>query len=379
MIIFVPKELDERETRCALNPDSTKKLIGLGFEVQIESNTGLLSDHPDADYETAGAKIVTDRGAALGAADYVLRVNKPPENEVASLKKGAMHVSFLDPFNEGDLIKKIADSGATGVSLEMIPRTTLAQKMDAISSQANIAGYEAVIIAAERLNKILPMMMTPAGTISPAKVFIIGVGVAGLQAIATAKRMGARVEAFDTRPVVEEQVKSLGAKFVKIDLGEMGQTDQGYAKELTPEQIKMQQAGMAKVCAQADIVITTAKLFGRPAPIIVTKEMVAGMRNGSIIVDLAAETGGNVDGTVLYEEVITDNGVRIIGIGNLEGRKPTHASQVFASNMANFIDHFWDKEEKKFNFDLEDELLKGCVITHDGKIVHERFAPKSDA
>ena len=374
MIIFVPREPADAEPRCALDPLSSKKLIGLGFEVQIEAGTGKRSDHLDADYEGAGAKVVADRKAALGAADFVLRVNKPPTDEVGLMKKGAMHISFLDPFNEGGLIESIASAGTTGVSLEMIPRTTLAQKMDAISSQANIAGYEAVIVAAERMNKILPMMMTPAGTISPAKFFIIGVGVAGLQAIATAKRLGARVEAFDTRPVVEEQVKSLGAKFVKIDLGETGQTDQGYAKELTPEQLEMQRQGMAKVCAQSDVVITTAKLFGRKAPVIVTADMVAGMQNGSVIVDLAAETGGNVEGTRTGEEVVTENGVHIIGIGNLEGRASVHSSQVFASNMANFLEHFWDKEEKTFKFDLEDEILKGCVITHDGKIVHERFA-----
>ncbi len=376
MIIFAPKELDEKETRCSLDPDAAKKLAGLGFEVQVESGTGLKSVHTDADYEAAGAKIASDRKAALGTADFVLRVGKPPTEELGALKKGAMHVSFLDPFNETELIGKLAEAGTTAVSLEMIPRTTLAQKMDALSSQANIAGYEAVILAAERMNKILPMMMTPAGTISPARFFIIGVGVAGLQAIATAKRLGARVEAFDTRPVVEEQVKSLGAKFVKIDLGDTGQTDQGYAKELTEEQLEMQRQGMAKVCAQSDVVITTAKLFGRPAPVIVTKDMVEGMKNGSVIVDLAAETGGNVEGTVTGEEVVTEKGVRIIGVGNLEGRCATHSSQVFAANMANFLEHFWDEEEKKFNFDLEDEILKGCVITHGGEIVHERFAKK---
>lgn len=217
------------------------------------------------------------------------------------------------------------------------------------------------------------MMMTPAGTISPARVFVIGVGVAGLQAIATAKRLGARVEAFDTRPVVEEQVKSLGAKFVKIDLGDTGQTAQGYAKELTPEQIRKQQEGMAKVCAQADIVITTAKLFGRPAPKIVTAEMVAGMKRGSIVVDLAAESGGNVVGTRLDEEVTTENGVRLIGLGALEAQVPTHASQVYASNLTSFIEHFWDKTTGTFAFRLDDEILKGCLLTHGGAVIHERF------
>jgi NAD(P) transhydrogenase subunit alpha len=245
--------------------------------------------------------------------------------------------------------------------------------MDVLSSQANLAGYVAVITATGQLDSILPMMMTPAGTISPAKVFIIGVGVAGLQAIATARRLGARVEAFDTRPVVEEQVKSLGAKFVKIDIGEVGQTEQGYAKELTPEQVALQRAGMAKVCSASDIVITTAKVFGRKAPILLTREMLSGMRPGSVIVDLAAEGGGNVEGTVADQEIVTDNGVRIIGWSALERRVPRHASQMFAANMVNLIEHFWDAGAKTFPLKLTDEIIKGCMLTHDGKIVHERF------
>ena len=218
--------------------------------------------------------------------------------------------------------------------------------------------------------------MTPAGTISPSRVFVIGVGVAGLQAIATAKRLGARVEAFDTRPVVEEQVKSLGAKFVKIDLGETGQTDQGYAKALTPEQIEMQRQGMAKVCAQSDIVITTAKLFGRKAPTLLTKDMISGMKPGSVIVDLAAAGGGNVEGTVLNEEVTTENGVIIIGHGTLETEVPYHASQVYASNIASLLEHFWDQETKTLKLDLEDEIMKGCLLTHEGAVIHPTFKEK---
>jgi NAD(P) transhydrogenase subunit alpha len=260
----------------------------------------------------------------------------------------------------------------------MLPRTTLAQKMDVLSSQANLAGYAAVLAGANALRVILPMMMTPAGTIHPARVFVIGVGVAGLQAIATAKRLGARVEAFDTRPVVEEQVRSLGAKSVKIDLGgESGQTAQGYAKELTPEQLQRQRAGMAKVCAQADLVITTAKLFGRRAPVVVTADMVAGMRAGSVIVDLAAEAGGNVEGTRPGEDVTTANGVTIIGRACLEGRVAQHASQVYATNVANFVEHFWDAEKKTLRVDPADEIQKACLLTHDGAIVHPQFVPKS--
>ena len=372
MQVFCPKE-PAPETRACADPDSVKKLTELGLTVVVESGIGLSSDHDDAAYEAAGASVTSDRSTAMKEADAVFRVSTPEADEISCLKKGCLHVSFLNPFARKDLLKDFAGAGVNAVSMEMVPRTTLAQKMDAISSQANLAGYYAVIRAAERMNGILPMMMTPAGTISPAKVFIIGVGVAGLQAIATAKRLGARVEAFDTRPVVEEQVRSLGAKFVKINLGETGQTDQGYAKELTPEQLEIQRKGMAKVCSQSDIVITTAKLFGRPAPTVVTKDMVAGMRRGSIVVDLAAETGGNVEGTVADEEVITENGVRIIGTAKLEACLPCNATQMYSANVANFLEHFWDEESKEFKYNLDDEILSGCMMTHDGAIRDERF------
>jgi NAD(P) transhydrogenase subunit alpha len=372
MQVFCPKE-PEPETRASADPASVAKLVGLGLEVVVESGLGLASDHDDAAYQEAGARVVDDPPAALAAADIVLRVNPPEAASIGTLKRGALHVSFLNPFARKDLVKAFAEAGVQAVSMEMMPRTTLAQKMDAISSQANLAGYYSVILAAERLNRILPMMMTPAGTISPARVFVIGVGVAGLQAIATARRLGARVEAFDTRPVVEEQVRSLGAKFVKIDLGETGQTEQGYARELTPEQIEMQRKGMAKVCAQSDIVVTTAKLFGRPAPTLVTGAMVAGMKRGSVIVDLAAETGGNVEGSESGREIVTDNGVRIVGIARLEACLPCHATQVYAANLANFVEHFWDAESKSFAYRLDDEILKGCLLTHKGQILDERF------
>ena len=372
MQVFCPKE-SSPETRASVDPDSVKKLTGLGLKVVVESGIGMCSDHDDRAYEAAGATVTDDRAGAMGEADAVFRVSSPEVAEIAALKQGCLHVSLLNPFARKDLLKAFAEAGVNAVSMEMVPRTTLAQKMDAISSQANLAGYFAVIRAAERMNSILPMMMTPAGTISPAKVFIIGVGVAGLQAIATAKRLGARVEAFDTRPVVEEQVRSLGAKFVKIDLGETGQTDQGYARELTPEQLEMQRKGMAKVCAQSDIVITTAKLFGRPAPTVVTRDMVAGMKRGSVIVDLAAETGGNVEGTVAGEEIVTDNGVLIIGTAKLEACLPRHATQMYSANIANFLEHFWDKEGNAFKYNLDDEILGGCMMTYAGEIRDERF------
>ena len=372
MLVFCPRE-PEPETRASADPESVKKLVGLGLEIVVESGIGLSSDHDDEVYEKAGARISTDPPSILSKADAVLRVRPPEPEDIAGLREGTLHLSFLNPFGRKDLVKAFAQAGVNAVSMEMMPRTTLAQKMDAISSQANLAGYYGIITAAERLNRIIPMMMTPAGTIAPARVFVVGVGVAGLQAIATAKRLGARVEAFDTRPVVEEQVRSLGAKFVKIDLGETGQTDQGYAKELTPEQIERQRQGMARICAQSDIVITTAKLFGRPAPTLLTADMIKGMKRGSIVVDLAAETGGNVEGTVADEEVETPNGVRIIGIAKLEASVPCHATQVYAANLASFIEHFWDPENATFSYRMDDEILKGCLLTHEGKILDSRF------
>ena len=251
----------------------------------------------------------------------------------------------------------------------MIPRTTRAQKMDALSSQASLAGYSMVLLAANKLGRILPMMMTPAGTLKPARVFVIGAGVAGLQAIATAKRLGAKVDAFDTRPVVAEQVQSLGAKFVNIDLGEMGQTEGGYAKELTPEQLELQRLGMKDIISQSDIVITTAQLFGRPAPRIITKDMVEAMKPGGVIVDMAVGSGGNVEGSVPDETVVI-NGVSIIGVANLPSETAQDASQMYSSNLFNLVTEYWNEETKTFNLNLEDDILEGCVITHDGEIVN---------
>ena len=370
MRIFVPKELHEGESRVPLIPETAGKLVKRGAEVVVESGMGVPSGHVDSAYESAGATVSSNRDGELGTADMVLRLRKPSIDEIPKLRAGAIHVSFLDPFNEAALVDKFVESKVSAVSMEMIPRTTIAQKMDALSSQANLAGYVAVILAAERLSKVLPMMMTPAGTIAPSRVFIIGVGVAGLQAIATAKRLGARVEAFDTRPVVEEQVQSLGAKFVKVDLGEMGEEKGGYAKELTPEQQAKQREAMAAVVAQSDIVITTAQLFGRKAPIIVTREMVESMRPGSVVVDLAVETGGNVEPSELDQEVDV-NGVRVVGLGNLPGHACANASQMYSANLGNFVEHFWDKESNTFVLNREDEIIQGCLVTHEGELVSE--------
>ena len=370
MLIAVPRETWPGELRSALVPQNAKKLIGAGFEVVVQAGVGERAGFPDATYTEVGVKVETDRAGMLGRADIVLRVRKPDAEDVAALKSGCIHISFLDPFNEKALVDSLAAKGITAISMEMIPRTTLAQKMDALSSQANLAGYVTVILAALHCPKILPMMMTPAGTIAPARVFVIGAGVAGLQAIATAKRLGARVEAFDTRPVVAEQVQSLGAKFVQIDLGDTGQTEQGYAKELTPEQIEMQKAGQKKVISQSDVVITTAQVFGRPAPKIVSRDMVEAMQPGSVVIDMAVESGGNVEGSVL-NEVVEINGVKVVGQGNLPSEVAKNASEMYSNNLYNLLDHFWDDEAKKLDLDPEDEIARNCVITRDGAIVNE--------
>jgi NAD(P) transhydrogenase subunit alpha len=370
MQIVVPAETWANERRVALIPDSVKKLTRAGLSVSVESGLGLQSGFSDADYTEAGATVSNDRIALISSGDMVLRVRKPNTDEVALLKKGAIQISYLDPYNEHELVDSLAAQGVTAISMEMIPRTTRAQKMDALSSQANLAGYVMVLLAASKLDRILPMMMTPAGTLSPAKVFVIGAGVAGLQAIATAKRLGARVEAFDTRPVVAEQVQSLGGKFVEIDLGETGQTKDGYAQALTPEQLELQRLGMKDVISESDIVITTAQLFGRPAPRIITADMVAAMKKGGVIVDMAVDSGGNVEGSKPDETVEID-GVSIIGMANLPSQVSSDASQMYSSNLYNLVSEYWDEENKTFNLDLEDDILKGCVITHDGGLVNE--------
>jgi H+-translocating NAD(P) transhydrogenase subunit alpha len=371
MIIGIPKETHQGEQRVAFIPSSVDRLVKKGAQVIIEAGLGASIGISDEEYKKAGGSIENNRQTLLSSADIILRLRKPPVEEIVLLKKGSIHISFLDPFNEKALVQALAQNQISAFSMEMIPRTTRAQKMDAFSSQANLAGYVTVVLAAERLPKIFPMLMTPAGTIAPARVFIIGAGVAGLQAIATAKRLGARVEAFDTRAVVKEQVQSLGAKFVEIDLGETGQTAQGYAKALTPEQLEKQRQGMARVCAQSDVIITTAQLFGRRAPVVLNHDIIAQMKPGTIIVDMAVESGGNVEGSTLNEEVLTSNGVRILGMGNLPGRVAVHASQVYSTNLHNLLEEYWDKDSKAFKINLEDEIIKGALITHQGQIVNE--------
>ena len=369
MIIGTLKE--KHEPRVAIVPQLVKKFLTLAMEdVAVMVEDGMSDLYENSAYETAGAK-VTSRENVLKSSDILCLLNPLSVEDLALVKKGAMIISHMDPYNNKAYIDALASKGLSSISMEMIPRSTIAQKMDSLSSQASLAGYVAVMKGATLMNKIFPMMMTPSGTIAPAKVFIIGVGVAGLQAIATAKRLGAKVEAFDTRPVVEEQVQSLGAKFVKVDLGEMGETADGYAKELTKEQLLLQQKAMEKACINADLVITTAKLFGKKAPVIVTDSIVSKMKPGSVIVDLAAGTGGNVEGTVV-DEIVTSHGVKIVGIDNLAGLVPLDASQMYSNNIINLLGHFCNKETKTIDF-TTDEIARACVITYGGEITNERI------
>lgn len=366
MEVFFPRE--HGQAKVALTPENAAKLAKLGLKVVIESGLGRRLGWSDEDYVKAGAEIASSAPALIARAGMVVRVGKPPGAEEAA-KTAAIHISSLDPFRDRSLVEAMAAAGISTISVEMIPRTTVAQKMDVLSSQASLAGYAAVILAAERLPRIFPMMMTPSGTIPAAKVLIIGAGVAGLQAIATARRLGARVEAFDTRPAVEEQVQSLGAKFIKADLGQTGQTDQGYAKALTDEQLAKQREVMARHLAQSDVVITTAQVFGRPAPRIVTEEMLAAMRPGSVVIDMAAATGGNVEGSEPGLEKKL-RGVLLIGAGDLAARVGVHASQMLSNNYLALIEHLWDKGAKIFRLNMRDEIVSGSLLTHAGQVVH---------
>ena len=370
MRIAIPKETHPGENRVPITPDAAKKLCRMGADLVVEAGLGAGSGFADSEYTEAGATVSSDRSELFSSADVLLRLRKPSSEDIGLMKRGCIHISYLDPFNEQELVTALKDAGITAISMEMIPRTTRSQKMDALSSQANLAGYVMVLQAAAHLPRIFPMMMTPAGTLKPANVFIIGAGVAGLQAIATAKRLGAKVTAFDTRPVVAEQVQSLGAKFLEIDLGETGQTEGGYALELTPEQVDMQRQAQKDIIAKSDVVITTAQVFGRKPPVLVTKDMVEGMATGSVIVDMAAETGGNVEGSV-PNEIVKVGGVTIIGLGNLAGEVAKDASQMYSANLFNLVEDNWNEEEKQFVVDFEDDILPGCIITHGGEVVNE--------
>jgi NAD(P) transhydrogenase subunit alpha len=378
MNIVAVKETVAGEKRVPITPQTAGRLARLGAQVAVESGLGAPLHIADSAYEAAGAKVGT-RDELLASADLLLTVQPPALDVVARLRPGTVTAGFVDPFFNHELVKALAQARVSSLCVELIPRTTYAQKMDALSSQASLAGYAAVVVAARHSHKAFPMMSTPAGTISPARVFVVGAGVAGLQAIATAKRLGARVEAYDTRPVVKEQVQSLGAKFVELDVGETGQTEQGYAKELTPEQLERQRQQMAAVCATADVIITTAQVFGRRAPQIITEAMVAGMKPGSVIVDLAASTGGNVAGSRSGEAVVTPNGVTILGFSDLPSSVALDASQMYANNLYNLIEHAWDAEAKDLKLGEPDEIVGGCLLTHEGVVRDQRVKAALEA
>lgn len=369
MRIAAARETTSGEARVAMTPESVARLVNGGASVVVETDLGEECFWTDEQYREAGAEIAPDRRFALEKADVALTVRAPTREQASSLREGGVLMGFLDPFREEALMLTLAERGVSALSVEMMPRTTIAQKMDALSSQHSIAGYYMALLAAERLGKALPMMVTPSGAIQPARVLVIGAGVAGLQAIATAKRLGARVEAFDTRPVVREQVESLGARFVEIDLGDTGQTEGGYAKELTHEQKARQRAALSDRCAAADIVITTAQLFGRPAPVVVTRAMLGRMRPGSLVVDYAVESGGNVEGSQADREVEID-GVRVLAMRNYPAMVALDASRMYANNLAAFVEALRDKDTGELRLDPSDPIVAATLITHEGEVVH---------
>ncbi len=369
--IAVTRERREGETRCAVTPETVKKLIALGATVTVEAGTGAGSSIPDADYEAAGATVAKDTKAVLSGADVVLKVRGPTAQEISALKPGAVVAAMLDAYREKDTVEALKGAGATAFAMEFVPRITRAQVMDVLSSQANLAGYRAVIEAAWAYGKGFPMMMTAAGTVAAAKVFVMGAGVAGLQAIATARRLGAVVTATDVRPASKEQVESLGAKFVAVEDEEFkaAETAAGYAKPMSPEYQAKQAELTASHIVKQDIVITTALIPGRPAPRLVTAAHVASMKPGSVIVDLAIDNGGNVEGARLGEIVTTPNGVQIVGWSNLPGRIAADASALYARNLVAFVGLLI--KDGALAVDLEDEILKASVVTSGGAVVHE--------
>ena len=371
-VIAVTKERRAGETRVAATPETVKKLIASGFSVVVEAGAGSGAAVPDAAYAEAGAELAKTAKAALAKADVLFKVRGPEAEEIAALKSGAVVVATLNPYVEKDTLKALAAKGATAFAMEFVPRITRAQAMDVLSSQANLGGYRAVIEGAEAYGRVLPMMMTAAGTVAAAKVFIMGVGVAGLQAIATARRLGAVVTATDVRPATKEQVESLGAKFLAVEDEEFknAQTAGGYAKEMSAEYRAKQAELVSSHIAKQDIVITTALIPGRPAPKLISAAQVASMKAGSVLVDLAIEQGGNVEGAKLGEVAVTKNGVKIMGVPNLPARISTDSSALYARNLMAFAELFRNKEGA-FAPDLEDEILKASLVTHGGAVVHE--------
>ena len=381
MKIAVITETDSHETRVAASAETVKKLGALGASFTIESGAGQRSGITDADYEAVGATIAKTAKAALKDADIVLKVRRPNKTELGSIKKGAVVLAIMDPYGHDEVLKAMADAGISAFAMELMPRITRAQVMDVLSSQANLAGYRAVIESAEEFGRAFPMMMTAAGTVPAARVFVMGAGVAGLQAIATARRLGAVVTATDVRPASKEQVESLGAKFVAVEDDEFKQaeTSGGYAKEMSKDYQAKQAALVAAHIAKQDIVITTALIPGRPAPRLISAEMVASMRPGSVIVDLAVERGGNVEGVKPGEVAHSANDVKIVGHLNVPGRLAASASQLYSKNLFSFLETMIDKTSKTLAINWDDELVKATNLTRDGHVVHPQFRPKEAA
>lgn len=370
MIISIPKEIFPGENRVACVPDVASKLIKAGYEVQIEKNAGLSAGFKDEQYEKAGAKIIENADQLYSNADVVFKVQKPSEDEFKKIKKGTLLISFIYALHYPELARTCAQNGIDLIAMEMVPRTTLAQKMDALSSQANLAGYKSVLLAANHLGKIFPLMMTAAGTISPARVVIMGAGVAGLQALGTAKRLGAVVEVSDIRPAVKEEVQSLGGKFIEVETTEDMQDERGYAKEASEEFLKKQKELIYKHVTEADIVITTALVPGRKAPVLVTEEMVKNMKPGSVVLDMAVEFGGNCEISEAGK-IVKKYDVTIIGEPNLPSMVPTHASEMYSKNILSLIQHIG--KEGKIELKLEDEIVKGCLLTRNGEVINDRI------
>ncbi len=369
MTVGIPKEILEGEKRVAATPQTVKDLMKCDLEVHVQASAGNASHYLDKDYEEVGAKIISDAATILTQSDLVIKVATATSDEVELLKEGSAYISLIQTTRDIDIVKKLTHKKISAFSMHLIPRTTLAQSMDALSSQANVAGYKAVLIGAMHLPVYMPLLMTAAGTIPPAKVLILGAGVAGLQAIATAKRLGAQVEVFDVRPEVKEQVESLGAKFVEVESSEDdGVGEGGYAKETSDEYKEKQQVLMKEHIVKSDLVITTALIPGKAAPILISKDMVDAMKKGSVVVDLAAENGGNCEYTKAGE-IINQNNIIIDGTLNLPSSMQVHSSQLYAKNISTFISHMM--KEGNLNIDLDDEIISGSMFTHQGKITHE--------
>lgn len=370
MNVVIPKETLDNESRVAATPGSIKELVKAGLSVMVETQAGIKSHISDSDYKNAGASIIESKEELLSKADIVLKVLPPTLDQIVLLQPKSIVISFCQTTRDIDTVKALKEQSVTGFSMHLIPRTTLAQKMDALSSQANIAGYKAVLLAASKLGVYMPLLMTAAGTIRPAKVLVLGAGVAGLQAIATAKRLGAQVEAFDVRPIVKEQVESLGAKFIEVDSSndDEGVGDGGYAKETSEEYKNRQQKLIHDHISKSDVVVTTALIPGKPAPKLISESMVNSMKPGSIIMDLASENGGNCELTK-KDEIITHNGVTIDGSSNIPGSMPVHASELYAKNITAFLTYMIEDGELKLN--LDDEIISGSMYTHLGEVTHE--------